>query len=71
MDAQEILSAIEEHGLLLRPSVTGNWRCGVFRGITGDGKAYCAVGSECEKATIEGVVAEAVRWASTHSVRAA
>jgi len=53
-----VLDLIKTHGLLVRPSFTGNWRVGRFLGVTGHAmpRAYCEEGTEWEAETIEEAV---------------
>ncbi len=52
------LDLIKEYGLLVRPSWTGGWRAGMFRGVTGNDmpQAYSYDGTEWQADTLEEAV---------------
>jgi hypothetical protein len=54
-----VTELINRHGLLVRPSLCGHWRAGLWQGVTGDGKAYCCSDSEVEAPTLEQAVLRA------------
>lgn len=56
------LDLIKHHNLLVRPSLTGNWRAGVFKGISCHpmSQAYCEDGTEWEGETLEEAVDKCV-----------
>ena len=52
MTNEKLVDLMDRYGIMVRPSLGGNWRAGKWLGVTGDGKAYCIVGSEVEAPTI-------------------
>jgi hypothetical protein len=62
----DILKLIKDHGLLVRPSLTGNWRAGLWKGVDGqiNGRCYCVENTEVEKETLEEAVITCVKQLS-------